>query len=44
LEVYSRIQQTETFRFINWEDFSAEVVSLPIDKIVADLVKTGFIV
>lgn len=39
MEVYNKCQQTETFRFIEWEQFSAETVSLPIDKIVANLVK-----
>ncbi len=31
--------ETETFRFIDWENFSEETVSLPIDKIVADIIK-----
>lgn len=39
LEVYSRTEMTETFRFINWNDFSAHSVTLPIDKIVATLLK-----
>lgn len=39
MEVYKRTGETETFRFIAWEDFSSEVVTLPIDKVVADLVK-----
>ncbi len=30
---------TESFRFIEWEDFSEESVTLPIDKIVARMVK-----
>lgn len=30
----------ESFRLIDWDDFSDEVVSLPIDKIVARLIKT----
>src|SRR5690606_10059898 len=34
--------ETETFRFIDWKDFSADCVTLPIDKIVAELVKTQF--
>ena len=36
LAVYEKTGETETFRFINWEDFSGESVTLPIDKIVAD--------
>ncbi len=39
MKVYEATNETETFRFIDWKDFSAEVVTLPIDKIVADLVK-----
>lgn len=39
LEMYRVNGETETFRFVNWNDFSAEAVTLPIDKIVADLVK-----
>ena len=41
LAVYKEKGETETFRFINWDDFSSESVTLPIDKIVADLVKGG---
>ncbi len=40
MEMYQRTGETETFRFINWEDFSSESVTLPIDKIVADHVKS----
>jgi 8-oxo-dGTP diphosphatase len=36
---YHENGETETFRFIDWDDFSADSVTLPIDKIVADLVK-----
>ncbi len=39
LKMYEETGETETFRFINWEDFSEETVSLPIDKIVANLIK-----
>jgi len=38
-KVYEATGETETFRFIDWNDFSAETVTLPIDKIVADMVK-----
>jgi 8-oxo-dGTP diphosphatase len=38
-KIYEEKQQTETFRFIHWKDFSAETVTLPIDKIVAAMVK-----
>jgi 8-oxo-dGTP diphosphatase len=39
LEIYQLKGETETFRFIDWVDFSAEEVTLPIDKVVARLVK-----
>ena|SRR5215831_2583371 len=39
MEVYRQTRMTETFRFIDWDNFSADSVTLPIDKIVADLVK-----
>lgn len=40
LAVYAEKSETETFRFINWDDFSEESVSLPIDKIVAKMLKS----
>ncbi len=39
MEVYNKTKMTETFRFIDWEDFSEDSVTLPIDKIIASLVK-----
>lgn len=36
---YKEQQEIETFRFVDWEKFGSEAVSLPIDKIVADMVK-----
>jgi ADP-ribose pyrophosphatase YjhB (NUDIX family) len=39
LAVYKETGTTETFRFINWNDFSEESVTLPIDKIVAKMLK-----
>ena len=41
MEVYRKTGETETFRFIPWDYFSAESVSLPIDKVVADLLKSN---
>lgn len=41
LAAYERTGETETFRFVDWNNFSAESVTLPIDKIVADMIKTG---
>jgi len=42
MEVYNRTKMTETFRFVDWDAFSAEKVTLPIDKIVASLVREKF--
>ena len=39
LKMYEETGETETFRFIDWDDFSEESVSLPIDKIVAAMIK-----
>jgi len=39
LKIYNAIGEIETFRFIDWENFSEECVTLPIDKIVAEMVK-----
>ena len=40
LKMYRDTGETETFRFVNWNEFSSESVSLPIDKIVAELLKS----
>ncbi len=40
LKVYEDTKETETFRFINWDDFSAESVTLPIDKFIARKIKS----
>jgi 8-oxo-dGTP diphosphatase len=42
LKIYSESQQIESFRFVEWEAFSAEKLTLPIDKIVATMVKENF--
>lgn len=39
LRVYEKTQEIETFRFIDWETFGEHQVTLPIDKVVATLVK-----
>ena len=39
LAVYNEKGETETFRFINWDDFSDASVTLPIDKVVAKMIK-----
>lgn len=41
MNVYEQTGETETFRFIDWNDFSEESVTLPIDKVVAGMVKRG---
>jgi 8-oxo-dGTP diphosphatase len=42
LKVYEATGETETFRFIDWNNFSQQSVTLPIDKIVAGIVKEKF--
>ena len=39
LKIYEEKNETETFRFIDWNDFSAASVTLPIDKVVASMLK-----
>lgn len=39
MKIYEATKETETFRFVNWTDFSAGTMTLPIDKIVAALLK-----
>lgn len=39
LSVYEQRKEIETFRFIDWNEFSAQSVTLPIDKIVAEMVR-----
>ena len=39
MEIYEKTGETETFRLIDWENFSEETVTLPIDKIVAKMIK-----
>ena len=41
MSVYEQTGETETFRFINRNEFSGESVTLPIDKVVAEIVKSG---
>lgn len=42
MRIYAEKKETETFRFIDRADFSAESVTLPIDKVVAGLIKERF--
>jgi 8-oxo-dGTP diphosphatase len=39
LKIYEDKKQIETFRFVDWNDFSADAVTLPLDKIAATIVK-----
>ena len=41
LSTYNKTGQIESFRFIKWNEFSAEIMTLPIDKIAAKMVKAG---
>jgi 8-oxo-dGTP diphosphatase len=41
MEVYKKTGETETFRFIPWATFSSDLISLPIDKVVAGLLKSS---
>ena len=40
MAVYHETGETETFRLISLDDFGAHAVSLPIDKVVADMVES----
>ena len=39
MNAYNQKNETESFRFIDWNDFSEESMTLPIDKIVARILK-----
>lgn len=41
MQAYQQRNEIESFRFIDWKDFSEDSVTLPIDKIVARMVKNG---
>ncbi|HLK28417.1 MAG TPA: NUDIX domain-containing protein [Puia sp.] len=42
MKIYERTKETETFRFIDWSNFSDETVTLPIDKVVAKILKENY--
>jgi ADP-ribose pyrophosphatase YjhB (NUDIX family) len=42
MEIYHKTKMTETFRFIDWDNFTEDRVTLPIDKIVARLLKEKY--
>ncbi|MFZ1785483.1 MAG: NUDIX domain-containing protein [Ferruginibacter sp.] len=37
--IYEETGETETFRFINWDELNAAAVTLPIDKLVVNILK-----
>jgi ADP-ribose pyrophosphatase YjhB (NUDIX family) len=39
LEVYHRTGETETFRMVDWDLFTPDVVTLPIDKVVVGILR-----
>ncbi|WP_336514375.1 NUDIX domain-containing protein [Pollutibacter soli] len=42
LLIYEETGETETFRLIEWDDFSDAAVTLPIDKVVARMIKEKY--
>jgi ADP-ribose pyrophosphatase YjhB (NUDIX family) len=42
MKMYEERKETETFRFIDWDVFSEESVTLPIDKVVAGILKEKY--
>lgn len=41
-QLISKNEAVEAFRFVDWEKFSPESVSLPIDKVVASIIKEKY--
>jgi 8-oxo-dGTP diphosphatase len=39
MKIYEEKGETETFRFIGWDQFSEESVTLPIDKVLVGILK-----
>jgi ADP-ribose pyrophosphatase YjhB (NUDIX family) len=42
MAAYNLHKETESFRFINWDDLSEDSVTLPIDKVVVKMVKERY--
>jgi len=42
IKIYNETGETETFRFVDWDHFSEASVTLPIDKVVAQMIKDNF--
>ena len=43
VKAFEKTGETESFRFVNWEDLNEDTVNLPIEKIVIRLIKTTII-
>ncbi|KAA2239133.1 NUDIX domain-containing protein [Chitinophaga agrisoli] len=41
-EIPEGVTEVEGVRWINWDEFSAQSVTLPIDKVVADMIKVKY--
>ncbi|MGE7776281.1 NUDIX domain-containing protein [Chitinophaga sp. NPDC101104] len=41
-EIPEGADQVEGVRWVDWDDFSAQAVTLPIDKVLADIVKSKY--
>ena len=39
MKMYRETGETETFRFVKWDDFSEQTVTLPIDKFVVRMLR-----
>lgn len=42
MAAYNLHKETESFRFIEWEELSEDSVTLPIDKVVVNILKTQY--
>lgn len=42
MSAYEKNNETESFRFVDWDDLSEDSVTLPIDKIVVRMLKEKF--
>ncbi|MEO6613250.1 MAG: NUDIX domain-containing protein [Chitinophagaceae bacterium] len=42
MKMYQETGETEAFRFIDWNNFSVEMMTLPIDKIVAGMIREKY--
>lgn len=42
MTAYRQTGETETFRFLDWDNFSENDLTLPIDKIVAGILKKNY--